>query len=119
MAADTCTLCPKPRRGFGEVLEDFGTLRTHLHLALHTPEILSRLREAMVLVSSVESEIHGLCRDCAHREAAAAVQHELDICSRTGPQHLRHTLLELLEQRHARHQQHARHLRLVTEVERG
>ena len=116
MAADACTLCEKPRRSLADVLADFGTLRSLLHLAMHTPEILSRLREAMLLAASVEEELHGWCQPCAQREAVAAVQGELDACSMAGVRHLRMSVAELLEQRHARHQARAQHLRLVTEA---
>ena len=62
MGADACTLCGKCRRNLADVLADFGALRSHLHLAMHTPEILSRLRDAMVLAACVEEEFIGWCR---------------------------------------------------------
>ena len=120
MGADACIMCvATPRRSLADVLGDFDTLRALLHLALHTPEVLSKLREAMVLAASVEEELHGLCHQCAQLEAAAAVQRELDVCSQVGPKHVRVSVVELLEKRHERNQQRAAHLRLVTEVERG
>lgn len=112
MDAD-CTSCGKPTRLFGDVLDEFATLRFHLHIALHTPELLSKLREAMELVAAVESECHGLCQSCARSEAVQTVQREMDACAKACPKHLRTSLLAVIEERVSRTQQAAPALRLV------